>query len=431
MMFRRSQRDFEDEIRSHLQLEIDRLVAQGMSPADAERAARRTFGNVGVAEDRFYHARPLAAMDDLVRDVRHAFRALLRSPAFLVTCVVTLALAIGAVAGMFDVVNAVMLRPLPFPHADRLVALEGTAPGSDLPDRFGLGNDFYVHYKERSKLLTGVFSYANGTSTLRVDDRVERIEMSWATDDMYATLGVRPQLGRLPRTEDGNNAVVISDHLWSTWFGRDPSVIGKWYFVSDTMKQVIGVMPPAFHFPNDDVMLWISTVIRAADVHPGGDGGPLVARLADGVTPERLSVELKQLAAQLPARFGGNATYAKQIAHFRPVITPLLDAMVGPTVRASLFILLGAVAVVLLVACANVANLFLVRAETRRRDLTVRRAIGASRAQLVRFQLTEAFVVALIAGTLAIALAAATLPVFLRAASMSTARRSRRPSGSW
>src|SRR5690242_12338279 len=202
MMLRRTQRDFEDEIRSHLQLEVDRLVAQGMSPADAERAARRHFGNVGVAEDRFYHARPLAWLDDFARDARHAWRALLRSPAFLVTSVVTLALAIGAVAGMFDVVNAVMLRPLPFPQSDRLVSLQGSAPGSDLPEHFGLGNDFYVHYREKSQLLSGIFTFGAGTSTLRVSDRVERVAMAWPTNDMYATLGVKPELGRLPRTED-------------------------------------------------------------------------------------------------------------------------------------------------------------------------------------------------------------------------------------
>ncbi len=416
MFGRRSQRDFEDEIRTHIELETERLKAQGMSDADAAQAARRRFGNVGVAEDRFYHARRLAVVDDIVRDMRHAFRALLRSPAFLVTSVVTLALAIGAVAGMFDVVNTVMLRPLPFPHADRLVALQGTAPGSDLPDRFYLGNEFYVHVKEKSQLLDGLFSFTSGTSTFRVGDRVERIPMSWPTNDMYATLGVRPQIGRLPRAEDRDDAVVISDRLWSNWFNRDPSIIGKWYFVSDSMKQIIGVMPSEFRFPSDETMLWISGEIRAADVRPGNGGPPIVGRMKDGVTTDRLAIEMKQLAGQLPARFGGRPAYAKVIDQYRPVIVPSLDAMLGSTVKTSLLILLGAVAVVLLIACANVANLFLVRAETRRRDLTVRKAIGASRAQLARFQMTEAFVVALIAGVLAIALSAITLPMFIRAA---------------
>src|SRR4051812_43299839 len=194
MFGRRSQRDFEDELRSHLQMEIDRLVAQGMSPANAERTARRNFGNVGVAEDRFYHGQRFAWLQDAARDLRHAWRSLLRTPGFLVAAVGTLSLAIGAVAGMFNVVDTVMLQPLPFPRSDRLVFLMGTAPGSDLPPRYDLGSEFYVHYKESSKLIDGLFSFQGGTSTFRAGDRVERIPMAWPSNDMYSTLGIRPQV---------------------------------------------------------------------------------------------------------------------------------------------------------------------------------------------------------------------------------------------
>jgi predicted permease len=416
-MFRRSQRDFENEIKAHLQLEVDRLKAQGMSEHDAQLAAHKHFGSLTVAEDRYYQGRRFASFDDFGRDMRHAFRGLLRTPAFLVTSVVTLALAMGAVAGMFDVVNTVMLRPLPFPKADRLMLLSITAPGSEITDTIGLGNEFYIHFKENSKLIDGIFSWGGGTATLRVGDRAERIRMSWPTNDIYATLGVRPLLGRLPRPEDRDDAVLISDQLWSTWFNRDSAVIGKWYFVSDSMKQVIGVMPKEFIFPSDSTLLWVSTEIRASDVRPGNFGAPLVVRLKDGVKPEQFAAEVRQLGQQVPGRFGASQpAYLKIVQNMRPIVMPMLDGVLGPVVKASLSILLGAVAVVLLVACANVANLFLVRAETRRRDLTVRRAVGASRAQLVRFQLTEAFVVALIAGLLAVVLAAVTLPIFVRSA---------------
>jgi len=165
MVGRRSQSDFEDEIRAHLELEAERLRAQGMSPADAERAARRNFGNVGVAEDRFYHAGRFVSVQDSARDLRHAWRALRRTPGFLATCILTLGLAIGAVTGMFSVVNAVILRPLPFASADRLVSISGTAPGSDLPERFGPAAEFYLHYKERSTLLDGIFVFAAGRSS--------------------------------------------------------------------------------------------------------------------------------------------------------------------------------------------------------------------------------------------------------------------------
>ena len=349
-------------------------------------------------------------------DLRHAWRALLRTPAFLITCVVTLALAIGAVAGMFSVVNAVLLRPLPFTEPGRLVSVGGTAPGSDLPEQFGLGPDFYLHYKENSRLLEGIFLFGGGTSTLRTDNRVERIGMAWPTNDMYGTLGVRPQLGRLPVPEDGDDVVLISDQLWNSWFGRDPSVIGKSYFVSDSMKQVIGVMPAEFKFPNENTMLWVANPILLEDVNPGNFGAPVIARMKDGVTPEQLAAELTTLSKQLPSRFGGSPSYARIIEQHRALVLPLEERLVSSTARTSLWVLLGAVAVVLLIACANVTNLFLVRAEGRKRDMAVRRAIGASRSQLVRLQMAEAFLVALPAGVLAVALSAVALPLFLRAA---------------
>jgi putative ABC transport system permease protein len=349
-------------------------------------------------------------------DVRHAWRALRRTPAFLVTSVVTLALAIGAVVGMFNVVNAVLLRPLPFPDSDRLVVVSGTAPGSDLPDRFGVGLEFYLHYKERSQLIDGIFFFAGGTSTLRTDTRVERIPMAWPTNDIYATLGMQPQLGRLPTDEDGDRVVLISDRLWNTWFGRDPAVVGKTYFISGEMRQVIGIMPPEFRFPSDETMLWVATELRPAEIRAGQPGAPVVARMKPGVTREQLAAELTRLSKELPSRFGGTPNYARIIQRHSALVEPLLERLVGPVATTSLWVLLGAVSIVLLIACANVANLFMVRAEGRRRDLAVRRAIGASRAQLVRLQMVEALLVALAAGALAVVLSVLTLPLFLRAA---------------
>jgi len=416
MLGRRSQRDFEDEIRAHIELEAERLRAQGLSPEAADHVARRHFGNVGVAEDRFYHAQHFVSIQDSGRDLRHAWRALLRTPGFLITSVVTLGLAIGAVTGMFNVVNTVILKPLPFPNADRLMLVQGTAPGSDLPERFGVGPEFYLHYKERSKLIDGMFVFPSGRSTFRTDDRAERIGMAWPSNDMYATLGVRPQLGRVPVAEDNDDVMVISDHLWSSWFGRDPSVIGKSFFADDSLKQIIGVMPPEFRFPGDETMLWIATPIRLEDVRPGQGGMPIVTRIKSGVTPDQVAAELTHLSKELPARFGGPPAFARTIEQHRALVTPVLAAMVGPVASTSLWVLLGAVAVVLLIACANVANLFMVRAEGRTRDLAIRRAIGASRAQLVRLQMAEALVVALAAGVLAVILSRVTLPLFISAA---------------
>jgi predicted permease len=327
----------------------------------------------------------------------------------------TLALAIGALAGMFSVVDHVLLNPLPYAHPDRLVFIGGTAPGSDLPEEFEVGSEFYLQYREQSHLLEDVSTFNSFTATLRTPDRVERVRMSWPTNSLYSTLGARPALGRLPVPEDESNVVVISDALWSSWFGRDSSVLGKSYQIAGQSRTVIGVMGPDFKFPTDGTLLWIAGEIRAEDIEVGEFDSPLVARMAPGATIEGVANELTTLAKRLPERFGGPASYTRVIGQHRAIVRPILDQMLGSAPR-SLWVLVGAGGIVLLIAWANVANLFMVRAEGRHRDLAVRRAIGASRTQLVRLQLTEALIVAVLAGALAVLLAKLTLPVFLKAA---------------
>jgi hypothetical protein len=186
-------------------------------------------------------------------------------------------------------------------------------------------------------------------------------------------------LARLVRRRSvGDRQVVL--HL-----GRDGQVI-------------IGVMPREFRFPSDETMLWVAGDIRLDQVRPGQLGAPIVARLKQDVTREQLAAELTKLSKELPGRFGGPPNYERLIQQHSAVVDPALDRIVGPSVRASLWVLLAAVSIVLLIACANVANLFLVRAQGRRRDMAVRRAIGASRTQLVRLQMAEAFLVSLLAG---------------------------------
>jgi len=354
-------------------------------------------------------------LQEWTRDLSHAARSLRRSPGFTLTAAGMLGLAIGAIAGLFTVVNTVLLDPLPFAHPNRLVHIAASAPGSDFPPEFGVAQEFYVQYREQSRLLEDVSTYNSFTATLRTTDRVERIRMSWPTNSLFPTLGARPILGRLPVAEDEERAVVLSYPLWQSWFGGDSAVIGRSYEVAGGSRTVIGIMGPEFTFPIDGTLLWISSEIRPEGIEPGRFGASLVARMAPGATPDAVARELTALARRLPERFGGSARYAQLIEQHRAVVRPLEDEILGAVAR-PLWVLLGAAGIVLLIACANVANLFLVRAEGRQRDLAVRRAIGAARGQLIRLQMAEAVVLAVLAGACALVLAVLALPVFLRAA---------------
>ena len=351
---------------------------------------------------------------DWLRDLRLSIRGLKRSPGFAAVSIGTLGLAIGATAGMFSVVNRVLLDPLPYADPDRLMAVRGTAPGSQLPEEFGVAAEFYIQYREQSKLVEDLAVFGMGTSTLRVGDRVERIPMAWPTPSLFSTLGVTPILGRLPVPED-EDVTVISYALWQTWFGGDSSVIGNTYDISYGRRQVVGVMGPDFRFPSDGTLLWNVDAIREAGLVPGRLGGQMLVRARPGVTPEALAAEFTTLAKRLPERFGGSANYAKVIEQFRAVVRPLEEQILG-SVAGTLWMLLGAVAIVLIIACANVANLFMVRAEGRHREMAVRQAVGAGRAQLVRLPLAESLAIALAAGVVAVALAWVTLPLMVSAA---------------
>ena len=357
----------------------------------------------------------LMRLDPWVTDLRYALRALLRAPGFVLVTVITLGLAIGANAGLFSVVDTVLLDPLPYRDTDRLVSIAASAPGSDLADEFGVSSEFYLQYREHSRLLEDVAIHDDFTCTLRTADRVERVRMAAGTWSLLQTLGTPPILGRLPAPEDEAGVTVLSHGLWTTWFGADPGVIGRTADVCGDQRTIIAVMPPGFWFPNDTTVLWFPGPIRAEDVVPGRFGAGLVGRTAPGVDSAQLVAELDRLAQQLPERFGGTPAYARIIERHRAVVRPLERELLGD-IAGMLWVLLGALGILLLIACANVANLFLVRSERRQRELALQRAIGAARPQLVRTLMAEALIVALLAGVLALVLAAVSVPLFVRAA---------------
>ena len=211
--------------------------------------------------------------------LRHALRTLRRSPGFAATVVGTLGLAIGTITAVFAVLDRVLLSPLPYAHPERLVSIAGTAPGSDMTGEFGPAAEFLLQYQDGGKLVEDVAIYSTFTNSLRVGERVERIRMGAASRSLYSTLGARPALGRLPLPEDEDRAVVISDALLRSWFGSDPSVVGRSYEIAGESRTIVGVMRPEFRFPNSGPLLWLVEDVRAE----GLDAGAL--RLQHGRAP--------------------------------------------------------------------------------------------------------------------------------------------------
>jgi len=331
------------------------------------------------------------------------------------TVVVTLALAIGANAAIFSIIKPVLLAPLPYPNADRLVHIGGTAPGTDQPEEFGVPDELFFEYRESVPAIEDAALYGTGSSTTRAEGQVDQLFLTQATPSLFSTLGAQPLLGRLPNDSDTANVVVLSYWLWQSWFGSDDKVIGRSYSFAGQNRTVIGVLKPEFRFPDERVAFWIPMTIRAAQVTPGGFGPRMVARVAPGTDRARLVAQLEPLARRVQQRLGGPAPYVKVMERHRPIVTPLRDHLVGKMATA-LWILLGTVAIVFLIACVNVANLFTVRAETRRTDLAVRSALGARRGDLVRSQLTEALLLAAAGGVLGAIIARAGVPLLVHAA---------------
>jgi predicted permease len=350
-------------------------------------------------------------LEHWTRDFKLAARGLRRAPGFAVVTVATLALAIGANTAIFSVIEGVLLDPLDFPAADRLVAISASAPGSDLPDEFGPGPEFYIQYRDNADMLEDIGMYQSGQTTVRSDDQFDRLFITQNTPDVFTTLGATTQEGRLPTLEDDPGQVmVLSDWLWRSWFGADPSVVGRSYEVSGQMRTVIGVMQPEFRFPAAEISLWIHQRLAEEDeIRPGNFGFNFVGRVRPGVGPEDLAPQLSALASRLPELYGGPPQYARIIEQHRPIVRTLREQMVG-SVEGPLWLLMGTVAIVLLIACANVANLFSVRAEGRRGDLDVRQALGAGRAGLIRAQMTEAILLAGLGGLGGLVLALIGLP---------------------
>ncbi len=335
----------------------------------------------------------------LLTDMRYAVRQMLKAPGFTIVATLTLALGIGATSAIFSVVNGIVLRPLPYPEADRLVRVFEIVPQYG---RFSVAPANFFDWRQQNEVFERIAAYAPGTETFTGGDNPERIPMASVSWNTFDLLGVSPELGRSFRAEEDqpqhDGVIVLSHGSWQRRFGGDAGVLGRTITLGGQPTTIVGVMPPGFYFPNREAEFWRPIALNPVNATRGGHYLSVIARLAPGVSKEQASAGMRTIAERL-AR-----DYPQSSRDESAETIVLRDLIVGP-IRPMLITLLAAVGVLVLIACANVANLLLVRASAREKEIAIRTAMGAGRGRIVTQMLAESLVLALAGGTLGLLLA--------------------------
>ena len=425
-LFGRGRRDADlsSELAFHLEMLEAQHRARGLDPAAARRAARLDLGAQAPIAEAWRDQRSLPAIDTMLQDVRYGWRMLRRTPGFTLAALLTLALGIGANTAIFTIVDAVLLRPLPYHEPDRLVAVgDRSAEG----EASNVGFLTVLDWRTRSRTIESFAIMRMWMPTLVTNGEAERLPAVRVSANYFAMMGVRPALGRDFTPDDDRpdhwRKLLLSDALWRRRFNADPAIVGRTVTMGDRAYEVIGVMPPGFE-PLDAERFYKASAELWAPLGYAADGDSSCrscrhlrgfGRLARGVTIEQATAEMDTIREQM------RREHPRQYDNASIAVVPLQHALTG-NVRGALVVLLGAVAFVLLIACANVANLLLAQSMTRQRELAMRAVLGASRGRLVRQLLTESFMLGAGGAIAGVLLAALTINSLVALAPVSLPR---------
>jgi predicted permease len=393
-----SDRELDEELLSHIQNHADDLERSGLPRSEAERRARIAFGSPEKAKESVREQRPGFFLETLANDIRFALRILRKSPGFTCVAILTLALGIGANTAIFSVVDAVLLRPLPYTQPDRIVTVSESEHPFDLLSKNEVATGNFVDWRARNQVFAEIGAAHYPGYSITGEGSPERVQATDISAGMLRMLGLRPELGREFNSSDDRygapRVLMLTHELWKSRYGADPNIVGKTIHLDTNPYTVVGVLPPGLIFPVERAEVWIPLEqnISPTDMHwYSSHYLDVYARLKPGVTVTQANQEMSRIAAQIkkeqPESNSGGAA----------LVIPLQEDLAGE-IRPALLTLLAAVGFVLLIACANVANLFLVRAVGRSKELATRMALGAGKARLIRQMLTESVLLGLAGG---------------------------------